>query len=214
MKIAVANQTATLSSEDQLVQHSENIYMVEFTFDESWEGFSKTAVFVVGSSNIGMILTEDRCMMPSQCLKRAGAVIRIGVYGVRGDERKPTVWCKTDAVLPGANAGQLIQPPAPDVYSQLLGAIGDLSQLQTSGKTLVEALNEIKQALENGCGGGGENPDNTATDQEVDEALDDIFGSDEEPMPDKPSEPTEDDPDNTATNEEVDDMINDVFGKG
>lgn len=46
----------------------------------------------------------------------------------------------------------------------------------------------------------------TATDEEVQEAIDDAFGSS------SPGGSDEESPDNTATDEEVEDMIQDVFG--
>ena len=47
---------------------------------------------------------------------------------------------------------------------------------------------------------------NTATDEEVDAALDEAFASDWTP-PDDPE-----DPDNAATDEEVEEVLDDVFG--
>ncbi|MEI3298112.1 hypothetical protein [Dysosmobacter welbionis] len=51
--------------------------------------------------------------------------------------------------------------------------------------------------------------ENTATDEEVREALDDAFQSDWIP-PDNPDDPEA--PDNTATDEEVEEILDDVFG--
>lgn len=48
--------------------------------------------------------------------------------------------------------------------------------------------------------------ENTATDEEVDAALDDAFASDWTP-PDDPEHPG-----NTATDEEVEDVLDEVFG--
>ena len=52
--------------------------------------------------------------------------------------------------------------------------------------------------------------ENTATDEEVDQALDEAFGTDWTP-PDNPDDP--EDPDNTATDEEVEDILDAVFGE-
>ena len=51
--------------------------------------------------------------------------------------------------------------------------------------------------------------ENTATDEEVDQALDEAFGTDWTP-PDDPDDP--ENPDNTATDEEVEDILDAVFG--
>lgn len=53
--------------------------------------------------------------------------------------------------------------------------------------------------------------ENTATDEEVQEALDDAFQSEWTP-PDDPEDDPES-PDNTATDEEVEDILDAVFGE-
>lgn len=63
---------------------------------------------------------------------------------------------------------------------------------------------------------GSDNPpsydeDDIATEEEVDEVITDVFGTDEptpEPEPDEPTHNTDD----IATEDEVDDVISDVFG--
>ena len=51
--------------------------------------------------------------------------------------------------------------------------------------------------------------ENTATDEEVQEAINDAFASEWTP-PDDPNDP--ENPDNTATDEEVEDILDAVFG--
>lgn len=47
-----------------------------------------------------------------------------------------------------------------------------------------------------------------ATDEDIDNLIDDIFGPDIEPSPDEPVY----DSDDIATDEELDDVLTDVFG--
>lgn len=80
-----------------------------------------------------------------------------------------------------------------DSYQQLLSAIGDLKKLQTSDKSsLVSALNEV---LAKSSG-------DAAEDSEVGDMLEDVFGEEEESVPD----------DQVATNQDVDTMLDGVFG--
>lgn len=178
MEIAVKETYAHMLKDESLVQNSEKIYIVEFIFDQSWDGYTKTAVFKAGSSELSVPLTDDRCIIPAECLKQAGVNLHVGVNGVKGEEQKDTIWCLTSRIMYAVDATQLI-PPA---YS--------------GGDIRAQILEVIRE--------------NTATDEEVDQALDEAFGTDWTP-PDDPDDP--EDPDNTATDEEVEDILDDVFGE-
>lgn len=56
-----------------------------FSFDNTWKGFRKTAVFGFGQSDyVRVELETDSCKIPAICLQNEG-IIRIGVYGVNDD---------------------------------------------------------------------------------------------------------------------------------
>lgn len=174
MKIAVNKQYAALVKDDTLIENSEKIYIVEFTFDESWEGFTKTVTFKAGSVVMDAKLTEDRYIIPSKCLEQAGVYLQIGVSGEKDGETKPTVWCLGSRILYRAKLDQITS-----------GVCGDVS---------VQVLEIIRSM--------------TATDEEVDQALNDAFGSSYTP----PDDSGEGSSDNIATDEEVEDILKDVFG--
>lgn len=72
-----------------------------FHFDETWEGFSKTAVFGFGSSDYTRVeLKEDECRIPAICLQDEG-IIKIAVYGVDSEG----VVITTNAVAHRVNEG-------------------------------------------------------------------------------------------------------------
>lgn len=111
-----------------------------------------------------------------------GALIVLGLTG--------TVMCTER--IPAGYVGIIYNANA---YQQLLNAIGDLKQLQTGNKqSLVDALNEV---LAKSSG-------DVAADSEVGDMLEDVFGEEEESVPD----------DQVATDEEVEDMLESVFGRG
>lgn len=202
MKIEIKDRWAQLVEDDTLRQNAEKLYNVEFVFSDEWSGFSKIAVFEAGPASVIVALSEDRCTIPAECLKYGSVKLKIGVYGVRGDERKPAVWCLASMIIPDASidAGSSGRPPTPDdVYSEIMAAIGDLSAAGFEGKTLAEVFREIKNSV---C--------ETATDPEVEDMLETTFGS-TPTLPDNPG--GEEGPDNTATDEEVDDILDEVFGK-
>lgn len=178
MEIAVKATYAHMLKDDSLVENSEKIYIVEFRFDESWDGYTKSAIFDAGGVQQPPVeLTDDRCIIPAECLKQGGVNLKIGITGVKGEEQKDTIWCLTSRIMYGVDPKQLIPPSyiGGDVTAQILEVIRE----------------------------------NTATDEEVQDALDDAFQS-EGVLPDDPEE--DEGPDNTATDEEVEEVLDDVFG--
>ena len=88
MEIAVKETYAHMLKDESLVQNAETLYIVEFLFDKSWDGYTKTAIFKAGSVELSVKLTDDRCIIPAECLKQAGVSLHIGVSGVKGGEQK------------------------------------------------------------------------------------------------------------------------------
>lgn len=152
MRLRATGQTLELVESERLVSGSVEIYTAAFEFDPAWDGYAKTAVF---TDNMGrsaeIALTDNTCTVPWEIL-RAGRYIHIGIYGVNGDKRYPTIYTANGLrVFEGALPANPSQPPIPTEYEQLLSMIGDTAALKTTDKSsLVAAINEIYQA-----GGGG-----------------------------------------------------------
>ena len=201
MIIQVTDQWAHMIKDDTLRQNSKKAYEVVFDFDKSWDGFTKTVIFEAGPASVIVALTENRCTIPTECLKHGSVKLKVGIYGIKGEERKSTLWCLTSMIVPnfGSSAGSSSPPQSPDdVYTEIMAAIGDLSAAGFEGKTLAEIFREIR---DNACC-------ETATDEEVQEVLSNAFGA----KTNYPEFPDAECSDNTATDKEVIDIINDVFG--
>lgn len=152
MKLKATGQTLELVEPERLISGSVEIYTAAFEFDAAWDGYAKTAVFLDDSHRtVEVALTGNCCTVPWEIL-RAGRYIHIGIYGVNGDKRYPTIYTANGLrVLDGALPANPSQPPSPTEYEQLLSMIGDTAALKTTDKSsLVAAINEIYQA-----GGGG-----------------------------------------------------------
>ncbi len=80
---------------------SVNYDSCSFNFDNTWNGFTKTAVFGFGNSDYTRVeLDKDECKIPAICLQDEG-FIKIGVYGVNSDG----VVITTNAVAHRVNEG-------------------------------------------------------------------------------------------------------------
>lgn len=163
MRLRATGQTLELVESERLVSGSVEIYTAAFEFDAAWDGYVKTAVFTDDMGRSAEVaLVENTCTVPWEIL-RAGKYIHVGVYGVNGDKRYPTIYTANGLrVFEGALPANPSQSPSPTEYEQLLSMIGDTVALKTTDKSsLVAAINEIYQA----GGGGGE----SVTDAQVSE---------------------------------------------
>lgn len=172
MKIAIKSCFTTLVEDTTLIQNAATPYPVEFAFSKDWDGFAKTALFEAGGVSMAVVLSEDKCDIPGECLKKGGIPLKIAVYGVKGEERKSTGWHVTSKILFPANisvgTGGSGDPMGDEAYKQIMGIIGDPSTAGFGNKTLNDAFASKDP--------GGSTSDNTASDKEVDDLLNDVFG--------------------------------------
>lgn len=112
---------------------SVNYDSCSFDFDNTWNGFTKTAVFGFGNSDYTRVeLDNDECKIPAICLQDEG-FIKIGVYGVDGDG----VVITTNAVAHRVNEG-----------------IGEVSEWYEEDNLFVyNALKELEGVIEKYKGG-------------------------------------------------------------
>lgn len=142
LKIAIKSCFTTLVEDAALIQNAATPYPVEFAFSKDWDGFAKTALFEAGCVSMAVVLSEDKCDIPGECLKKGGIPLKIAVYGVKGEERKSTGWHVTSKILFPANisvgTGGSGDPMGDEAYKQIMGIIGDPSTAGFGNKTLTE----------------------------------------------------------------------------
>ena len=125
MKLFATGNRLVLTEADRLVSGSINIYTCEFTFDASWGGYMPTAVFEGAGKAVEMAVIDNVCQVPFELLT-PNARIRVGIYGISGDKRRPTTYAEWMPVERGTETGGAAQtPPDPTVYEQLLQAISE-----------------------------------------------------------------------------------------
>lgn len=120
---------------------------VWFSFDESWSGLSKTAVFRCGAVQKDVLEVQDAVTIPAEVLATPGRRLLIGVYGVNADGTVavPTRWADAGMVYAGADpSGDDSTDPSLPVWAQLMTRIGAMGNLSTENKnSIVEAINEV-----------------------------------------------------------------------
>ena len=127
MKLQVIGQMIAFTERETLVSGTVNKYRAEFEFDDSWDGYTKTAVFRADSfgsiTSREVLLAGDACQVPHECLI-AGALLRVGVYGISGDITTPTIYTQEPiGVARGAEPAESTPDPTPGVYQQIINII-------------------------------------------------------------------------------------------
>lgn len=153
LRYSVSGQHIELISAPMLVAGTVNEYTASFTFDDSWDGYQRTAVFSCNRCGDILereqLLTDDACLVPWEVLY-PGTYLRVGVSGIKDGSRLPTIWTtRALFVNPGAGPSKESAAPSPTLVEQLMTRMGNLADLDTEDKSsLVAAINEI-------CGTGG-----------------------------------------------------------
>ena len=126
MKLHATGRDLLIKESERLISGSVKIYECEFTFDESWDGYTVTAVFSTnGSRLVNMAVVDGKCDIPTEVL-RPNARIRVGIFGTDGERSRPTTYSDWITVEQGADiSGNSAQPPTPSVYEQWLRGLDE-----------------------------------------------------------------------------------------
>ena len=178
----------TVLQKEIITSGAVNAHDVKFQFDSDWDGMSRWAVFRVGSLRKSIELDDaNKCKVPWECLREndIGQSIYAGVYGMEGDTPVlPTIWARLGEINEGTRLGDTVLPPTPSAAEQILAQVlaardEVFAAIQANGGIIpegggTEAPPEEPPAEDNT---GGEENGDVATDDEVNDALDDIFGN-------------------------------------
>lgn len=96
--------------------------VVEFSFDEVWDGLTKCAVFTDGMEVKDALLQGNTCVIPHEVLTTCGRVLSVGVYGTNstGDVVIPTIYANVSVICAGADpSGDESYLLTPDVTAQI-----------------------------------------------------------------------------------------------
>ena len=124
---------------------------IHFEYSHDFDGLAVTAVFTDGKNTVDVVNPGNECVIPHEVLTTVGAMVKVGIYAVKGNELViPTVYATIGVVLKGADpSGDVSIDPTLPVWAQTQALIGNLSQIETETKdSLVAAINEVKQTTD------------------------------------------------------------------
>ena len=167
---------------------SVNVYEVKFQFDNDWDDLERIAVFRVGKKSVSMPLDDtNTCKIPWECVceNDIGKEVQVGVYGmVDTTVVLPTVWAGLGNLKEGCSLGNTALPPTPSVAEQVLAQIlaardQVFEAIRLNGGIVPDSGDDDTEVPEPDNGNTEDEPagdGDVATDDEVNDALDGIFG--------------------------------------
>ena len=167
---------------------SVNVYEVKFQFDNDWDDLERIAVFRVGKKSVSMPLDDtNTCKIPWECVceNDIGKEVQVGVYGmVDTTVVLPTVWAGLGNLKEGCSLGNTALPPTPSVAEQVLAQIiaardQVFEAIRLNGGIVPDSGDDDTEVPDPDNGNTEDEPagdGDVATDDEVNDALDGIFG--------------------------------------
>lgn len=150
MKLHATNKDLVIKECERLISGSVNVYTCEFTFDESWDGYSVTAVFSVGNRLVNMAVVDGKCDIPAEVL-RPNARLRVGIFGTDGVKSRPTTYSDWIPVEQGADmTGKAGEPPTPSVYEQWMNALDEKHDEWNANEQARVEAEQAREDLETG----------------------------------------------------------------
>ena len=131
LNFSIKNQTITRTDNFNVVGDSYNYLKACFSFSEEWDGI-KTAVFKYGDNAYCVILPDDNCcLVPWEVIKPP--YFTVSVFG--GDLITANI-ATVSVEKSGYTEGETPEEPTPDVYSQILQKLEELSNAGGGGSSV------------------------------------------------------------------------------
>ncbi len=123
-------------------------YQAAFSLDESWDGLTCTAVFRGPKATVEQLLADGACVVPWEALQVRGW-LEVGLYGVCGSDRLPTLWAEPIAISDGPTPADAAQEPTPDKWQEYVNQVKDNAAAARAAQTMATAAQQAaKEAAE------------------------------------------------------------------
>ncbi len=131
MKLKVDSVSVIVTEPETIVSNAVNTHYCYFEFDETWEEYKKKAEFKRGDILIEVLLKDNKCAIPWEVLRTRG-FLKIGVFGVCGDKRRPTLWSENILISEGASEGDEEREPSKTLFQQVVEIMSETKSIAQS----------------------------------------------------------------------------------
>lgn len=146
----IYDQSIQLVNLPLIASGSEGALAIECSFDSSWEGYGKTAVFYRDEGEVyHVVLVEGVVDVPTEVLTEEG-FFHFGIFG-SGDNTRTTEVLRVN-VVKGAITTATATPtePSPDIYRQILANYGKMDS-RVSELVAMRGSGVTEQVIEGDC---------------------------------------------------------------
>ena len=150
LKFTIRDKHITRQDGNAVVAGAVNHYELNISFDDDWDGLTKTVVLENGDVKVELLYTGGM-VLPWEVCKEGGLLLSVRGTKTLADGRTQVVrsarMAKPIPVEPGGSEnGEAPTGFTPELAQQVLAVLGDLAALLTTNKsTMVAAINEIYQ---------------------------------------------------------------------
>lgn len=150
LRFLIRDKQITRQDGNAVVAGAVNHYELNISFDDDWDGLTKTVVLENGDVKVELLYTGGM-VLPWEVCKEGGLLLSVRGTKTLADGRTQVVrsarMAKPIPVEPGGSEeGQAPSGFTPELAEQVLAVLGDLAALLTTNKsTMVAAINEIYQ---------------------------------------------------------------------
>ena len=150
LRFLIRDKQITRQDRNAVVAGAVNHYELNISFDDDWDGLTKTVVLENGDVKVELLYTGGM-VLPWEICKEGGLLLSVRGTKTLADGRTQVVrsarMAKPIPVEPGGSEnGEAPTGFTPELAEQVLAVLGDLAALLTTNKsTMVAAINEIYQ---------------------------------------------------------------------
>ena len=150
LRFLIRDKQITRQDRNAVVAGAVNHYELNISFDDDWDGLTKTVVLENGDVKVELLYTGG-LTLPWEVCREGGLLVSVRGTKTLADGRTQVVrsarMAKPIPVEPGGSEnGEAPTGFTPELAEQVLAVLGDLAALLTTNKsTMVAAINEIYQ---------------------------------------------------------------------
>lgn len=150
LRFLIRDKQITRQDRNAVVAGAVNHYELNISFDDDWDGLTKTVVLENGDVKVELLYTGGM-VLPWEVCKEGGLLLSVRGTKTLADGRTQVVrsarMAKPIPVEPGGSEnGEAPTGFTPELAEQVLAVLGNLAALLTTNKsTMVAAINEIYQ---------------------------------------------------------------------
>ena len=149
-KVKIKRSSLIVKQTEALATGASKVYHVEFSFDDSWQGLTKSVIFRAGEKSVSVLLEGSSCVIPWEVLtqENVGKELLIGVSGWNDElVTLPTVWNVLEKIQQGAELGEYGLEPSPSVVSEIHKIAKNAEEKAGMAETLARSAKEAAEAV-------------------------------------------------------------------